>query len=276
MKKYLLPISAVGIYIVLQLISAIIGSVAVIFSTGASGIEAAQSPEFFSIVTIVVGIVATIIYAAMKLVKWKNLFRQDSTQPRNYLVPLVVGMAGVIALDVLFEELDIPDLLSDTFDTYMHNPLAMITIAVLGPIFEELCFREAALGGMLRRGVKPWTAILVSSLLFGIMHFNPIQVVGAGMMGIVLGILYYKSGNIILPCLLHIVNNSLSTVLTYFYGADCKMADLMGGRTIAISVAVAFAIIAVLYFVRYWRKTPSPIFFESKEDEEEAEEAINN
>ena len=46
------------------------------------------------------------------------------------------------------------------------------------------------------------------------MHFNLSQFIFATIGGIALGIVYYKSGNIILPLIVHALNNTLSSILT--------------------------------------------------------------
>ena len=54
-----------------------------------------------------------------------------------------------------------------------NNLWGILGIALVGPVVEELVFREGIQGTMERGGVKPWIAILVSALCFGLIHFNP-------------------------------------------------------------------------------------------------------
>ena len=114
----------------------------------------------------------------------------------------------------------------------MHSPVGILTICLVGPVVEELCFREGVMGGLLRNGVKPWKAILVSAVLFGLIHFNPVQIVGAGLMGIILGIIYYKTGNIILATALHVLNNSVATLMALAFGMDATLTDGIGSAVV--------------------------------------------
>jgi len=81
-----------------------------------------------------------------------------------------------------------------------------IMIVVVGPAIEEFTFR-----GLLftRLSVKysPRTAILLSSLMFGIMHFD---FLGAFVFGLVAASLYAYSGSLIAPLALHCVNNLIA------------------------------------------------------------------
>lgn len=94
------------------------------------------------------------------------------------------------------------------------DPVVMvITAVIMAPIFEEIIFRGIIQKGLMNRGVEPWKAILFASLLFGIIHGNPWQFVGAALLGGVLGLVYYKTKSLLLPMLLHGFNNLCSTIL---------------------------------------------------------------
>ncbi|WP_312078571.1 CPBP family intramembrane glutamic endopeptidase [Chryseobacterium sp.] len=92
----------------------------------------------------------------------------------------------------------------------------IITAVIMAPIFEEIIFRGIMLKGMTNNGVEPWKAILLSSILFGLIHGNPWQFVGATLLGCVLGLVYYKTKSLLLPMLLHGFNNLCSAVLIFY------------------------------------------------------------
>lgn len=83
---------------------------------------------------------------------------------------------------------------------------------VLGPIFEELIFRQYFLNGLLGRH-KPLAAILISSVLFGLVHVLPMQVWPGIIFGMLFGFVFLKTkslGNVIL---LHGFANALSLLV---------------------------------------------------------------
>lgn len=107
------------------------------------------------------------------------------------------------------------------FENLMSNlvddPIVMIiTAVIMAPIFEEIIFRGIIQKGLMNKGVEPWKAILLSSILFGIIHANPWQFVGATLLGFVLGLVYYKTKSLLLPMLLHGFNNLCSSVLIFY------------------------------------------------------------
>ncbi|WP_262152074.1 CPBP family intramembrane glutamic endopeptidase [Chryseobacterium foetidum] len=100
---------------------------------------------------------------------------------------------------------------------FINDPIIMLIMAVImAPIFEEIIFRGIIQKGLINNGVEPWKAIVVASLLFGLIHGNPWQFVGATLLGCVLGLVYYKTKSLLLPMLLHGFNNLCSAILIFY------------------------------------------------------------
>lgn len=97
------------------------------------------------------------------------------------------------------------------------DPVVMIITAVIcAPVFEEIVFRGIIQKGLINKGVRPVNAILMASVIFGLVHGNPWQFVGAVLLGCVLGLVYYKTKSLLLPMLLHGFNNLCSTILIVY------------------------------------------------------------
>ncbi|MCR5556582.1 MAG: ABC transporter permease [Butyrivibrio sp.] len=92
-----------------------------------------------------------------------------------------------------------------------NNILAVIMIAVLAPIFEELIFRKFMIDRLRRYG--EFTAIMFSSVAFGLFHCNIYQLFYAFVLGLILAYVYTRSGNVILTIIMHMIVNSSSAVL---------------------------------------------------------------
>ena len=105
------------------------------------------------------------------------------------------------------------NLLDQTFDIPQSGWLGILCISVLGPVLEELLFRGAITKELLRR-YSPAKAILFSGLIFGIFHPNPVQIIGACLIGFLLAWLYYKTRSLMACILIHIMNNGLSVYLS--------------------------------------------------------------
>lgn len=88
--------------------------------------------------------------------------------------------------------------------------LQLITVAVAPGIFEEFLFRGVMLAKLRQYGKTP--AILISALLFALMHQNASQFLYAFIAGIVLGFIATETGAL-LPCILvHFTNNAFSVL----------------------------------------------------------------
>ena len=124
--------------------------------------------------------------------------------------------------------------------------LMFISTAIVPAFVEELLFR-----GVVLSSIRPYSesgAILISALLFGLMHQTPFQLLYATAIGVILGIIRVKTGSIWTGVLVHFCNNFLSVVQTYLL--DCY--DVYTGNvvytiiTLSIS-AVGFVLGGALY-----------------------------
>lgn len=101
----------------------------------------------------------------------------------------------------------ITNLFSSTNSNDIHYGLVYFIGAILlGPILEELVFRGTILNGMLEN-YSPRKAILLSAIIFGLVHGKPIQMVSAFLWGLLFGYTFYKTKSIVLVILLHITVN---------------------------------------------------------------------
>lgn len=91
------------------------------------------------------------------------------------------------------------------------NIPAMIMVAVLAPVFEELVFRKLIIDRIRRYG--EWTAILYSAIAFGLFHCNLYQVIYAAALGLILGYVYVRTGRVTLTIIMHICVNASSSIL---------------------------------------------------------------
>ena len=135
---------------------------------------------------------------------------------------------------------------SNLMDQMTKNKATLILLAVvMAPLFEEIVFRGIIMKGLINKGMKPITAIIISAVVFGVVHGNPWQFVGAVFLGSVLGLVYYKTKSLLLPILLHAFNNLCSSFLI-FYNKTESFAE-----TFHISEWLILAIGIVLFTTFY-------------------------
>lgn len=88
--------------------------------------------------------------------------------------------------------------------------LVFLTVAVLAPVFEELLFRGFMLPWLGERMERTlgrrlgWTAaVAVSGLTFAAMHLQPMGLPTLGTLGLVLGLAFFRTGNLLTSIVVH-------------------------------------------------------------------------
>lgn len=118
-------------------------------------------------------------------------------------------------------------LFSEQMEAISDNTfMVFLLVSFFAPIIEEIIFRGIIQKGMINNGVKPRNAILVSALIFGIVHFNPWQFIGAFLLGIVLGVVYFKTKSLLMSIFLHFFNNTIAAIMMKFCDTD-SFAELL-------------------------------------------------
>lgn len=185
-----------------------------------------------------------ITFVGMNAVKFRKGFC-SSVPNRALFYSVVIIFSSIFALNIGVSYLDLPDMLANEFDGLSHNVVGVLSIAVVVPVLEEVLFRGAIQGRLMRRYRSPWLAIIVSALIFGIIHFNPIQTVYATLLGIVFGWIYYRTQSLLPVILGHVLNNTFATITMYMEkGAEeIEAADwtMLPYMVIFASFAIYFA-----------------------------------
>lgn len=84
--------------------------------------------------------------------------------------------------------------------------IMFFALVIIAPLFEEFIFRGVVLNGFLTH-YSPLKAILLSSLLFSILHFNPFQFIGTFFLGLITGWYYSKTRNLLSCIIIHSMYN---------------------------------------------------------------------
>jgi uncharacterized protein len=95
------------------------------------------------------------------------------------------------------------------------------TAAIAAPLFEEFLFRGFLLPS-LTRYLPVWGAIVASSLLFAVAHLSLSEVLPLTTLGMVLGIVYTRSRNLLAPMFLHSLWNSGTLLSLYILGSGAR------------------------------------------------------
>ncbi len=137
-------------------------------------------------------------------------------------------------------------------------PLLILVISVGPAIGEELIFR-----GVIGRGlVARWGVmggVLLTSILFGIMHLHPVHALAVIPLGIAMHLAYLWSRSFWLPMLMHFLNNCWATLATQIsLGERTSAPALQSGMDWTECLAAVVCVVALgrlfwLSRVRYLR-----------------------
>lgn len=222
-------------------------------------------------------IIAECLFLVPVIVAWKYdlidlplEFRNGKDTLSKMKLPFFTGalwMVVKLSLGYVLFNVEGSEEVQRTLSRSLETWFGLFMFGVGGPVVEELLFRTAVLGLMLRSGVKPWVAIVLSAFLFGICHFNVIQFIHASLFGLMLGYIYYKTNNILVVMIIHVFNNTLGAVLLGMFFLKFNAPNAVG-----ISVSVVFMIVLTIagFFVmkRFCSKYPQPQFVENEELDE--------
>lgn len=168
-------------------------------------------------------------------------------------IPFAIGMGyfASLAANLLFGETSrfIETEAGFLPSTVLGTILYFVYIAVLPAIAEEIMFRGVIMGALMPYGRTQ--ALVISAVLFGLTHVNPIQAIFATVMGLLIGELYAQTGSIWWGALIHFLNNAISSSVTYLlqiYGEDdIIVLGVFGLVVLAImTFAIAYGTVLVI------------------------------
>ena len=188
------------------------------------------------------------------------------TSFKTILLCLPLVIASLLASNIIGELLELPNIYEDLFYSLSRNVFGFLSIALIAPIAEEMLFRGGIEGFLLRRKIKPIIAILVSAIIFGVIHANPAQIFFATILGIIFGWMYYRTGSILPSVVGHVLNNtvSVSVMATSPIEDMSKTTAETIGLTATWLLLIACIAIAILSFLYLNKRLPASPFNENK------------
>ncbi len=193
----------------------------------------------------------------------KDTLKLNKTRPINYLIIVflmifglpVVGVLNAIALGIIrlifgknlpIVQLQIPDV-----------PALLITILIAGVfagVCEEVLFRGLIIKGYAKLGVVG--SIVLSSILFGILHRDIQKAISTMLIGALCGFMVYRTKSIYAGIVAHFTNNTIAVLLTYGSGKMLERMDKMGVQQVenfdlSQIPTISLVIVAVFYGVLF-------------------------
>jgi len=101
-------------------------------------------------------------------------------------------------------------------DSTLGHIFLFLAVVIVAPIGEEIVFR-----GFLQKFLEGYwkditRAVLVTSLFFAMIHFNPFWTIQIYLLGVILGFLAWKTKSVLPSIILHSINNGVAYILSIF------------------------------------------------------------
>ena len=205
-----------GVSVALSLIAAqfIVAILAAIIAGVAIGFDSESYMDMVMGITLILAfpVAVWIVFRKRKLEvsawEWNNKFWV--LLPISFIMVFSMSYLIGVLLEMLPNYDQMLEQYSEMFEG-MNQTMLIIGGGLVGPICEEIIFRGIILKGLLKT-YDYKKAILFSSVIFGVIHLVPIQVISAFFIGIILGYLYYKTRSLWLVSIIHVANNVIAFV----------------------------------------------------------------
>jgi hypothetical protein len=129
----------------------------------------------------------------------------------------------------------------------------IVVMALLPAVAEELFFRGALQKALLRLSDQPWLAILISSLIFALLHLTVFKVLPIFFLGLLLGTIYHFTRNLWYTIFIHFLNNAMA-VMAYYLADRNQAIKRFANDNINVHVLLALislaAVVALMYFIK--------------------------
>ena len=188
--------------------------------------------------------------------------------PAAALAPIIGATAFVAAGAIMqLTSMLLPAQWLEVFDIsklFERPPLERAALSVaaatMAPFCEEVAFRGWLLTA-LRTRYSTGAAVVLSGLLFAVMHLDPVRFSALVVLGVLYAWLTWRSGSVWPAILAHATNNSLGLALATAGRSVTSLQNLPRTREIALGALLTLSLAAVVLrflALAYRRATPAP------------------
>jgi membrane protease YdiL (CAAX protease family) len=138
------------------------------------------------------------------------------------------------------------------FESLAEVLIALIVIALLPAIGEELVFRGLIQNELNRLTRNVHIAIWTSAILFSAFHLQFFGFVPRLLLGALFGYLYYWSGNLVMAMLAHFTNNAVAVLSLYYYQQGTLEYNVESTEAFPVTVILLGALFTTLLLYYFW------------------------
>lgn len=247
--------------------------VALIFVLGAFGIITSDWLSTFLIQIVIMFALPILLYSLFTKTKIKDTFKTFGIKKVS---PAIIGFSILLGIVLYFINSFVAtvsqsfiallgyETVSTSTTTVQFSYALLLKEFLLSAILPGICEEVLHRGLMLHAGKKqknPHYCLIISSLLFGLMHLNINQFFYAAILGCLMGYVTLVADSIIPSMIIHFMNNALATYFYYGYYLDWPLASFINGIETALYSNIFLFIIfttigvcALIYLYFYFVK----------------------
>jgi uncharacterized protein len=188
---------------------------------------------------------------------------QNLLTVQNFLIKKAAeNFSFVKAITNMLDQLDkmVRETYGDLLKSHsiFETSLIVVVVAVVPAICEEFLFR-----GFVQKSFEqkytPLFSIFITSLFFGLYHFNPYDLLALIALGFYFGFAAYMSNSIFVSMSLHFANNFFAVVAFIALGSDELLSKSSGPQDSIPSALISSAILLLIFagFIFYVKKNYS-------------------
>ena len=219
-----------------------------------------EESSMFIYYIVAIGVASWLAYVIKRKATAEKPFINLAIRNKIILPFIILGTVALLygVVSPISELIPMPEIIKKAFMNLAKGTgiFAFLMMVVAAPVLEELIFRGIILDGLLEK-YSPLKSILISSILFGIVHLNPWQFVAAVILGGFSGWIYYKTKSLTLSIIIHATANFCGYITRLFIdesSMDKSSIEFYGGLLNYILIILASIIITTLC-VLFIRKT---------------------
>ena len=204
-----------------------------------------------------------IVFFAFNLITKKNFVKASRLEFRfNYKIFLLIVFLAILSVFACVNATNLFNYFAGVLtSTPVSNSLGvnlksfgdfcLITLlyAILPSVGEELVFRGIIYNG-LREKFSAKTSIIISAVLFALVHFSIFKTFYQLILGLILGLIVYFTGSIVYCMIFHLINNFVVLLVSYIsQGVSIFEFAFFGVLEIILSVVILVVGIIIAFFI---------------------------
>jgi hypothetical protein len=124
----------------------------------------------------------------------------------------------------------------------------LFVMAILPALGEEMLFRGIMLRFARKRSSNMLFPLIITALIFALIHFSIYGFVSIFLAGLILGLIYYLTGSLWYSILFHFLNNGVQVYLEYLGHTNTHMKAVLESNTLPAYIPIVGILLLALGF----------------------------